>query len=52
MFDRSSRSRYLPRKTDLMTLQSKMRVFDRSHPSVDNFDKIEIFIANRTPLEA
>jgi hypothetical protein len=38
MFDRSSRSRYLPRKTDLMTTQAKMR----SILSVDGFAKIEV----------
>jgi hypothetical protein len=39
MFDRSSRSRYLPRKTDLMTPQAKMRSID---PAVDDFAKIGI----------
>jgi hypothetical protein len=38
MFDQSTRSRYLPRKTDLMTPQAKMR----SILSVDAFAKIEI----------
>jgi hypothetical protein len=39
MFDRSSRSRYLSRKTDLMTPQAKMRSIDLA---VDDFAKIEV----------
>jgi Putative addiction module component len=38
MFDRSSRSRYLSRKTDLMTPQAKMR----SILSIDALAKIEV----------